>query len=82
MFNSNFANNNFNNLKSTSEFLNKQEKDPSAVTSNHLYKFNSQVLHQNELGRAKPQQIHLPVENVQEIYIEGNIIRNFFLLII
>jgi len=71
IFNLNFMNNNLDNLKSTSDFLKKQERDPSTVTSNHLYQFNSQVANQNEMEKLKDQQINLPVQNIQEIFIEG-----------
>ncbi|CAI2381128.1 unnamed protein product [Moneuplotes crassus] len=69
--NLNFANMNLNSLKSTSEFIKKQEKDSSAAARNHLYKLNSRMMNQNEADKIKPAQINQLAENMQDIYIEG-----------
>ena len=71
MFSSNCAVSNHENMKSTSEFLKRHEREPNMIASNHLYKFNSQAMKKPDNPQVVSSQMQLPIKNIQEIFIEG-----------
>lgn len=59
------------NEMSSQSYLNKYEVSANMPTSNHLYKFNAQYLKRGEEAPIPNQLIKLPLENKQDIFIEG-----------